>query len=114
MAMNAILGGKKQSSGAGGLGGLASQFLGGGGGGGHSGGSGTGSNGLAGQLAGKLASNLFSPSEKPEPPQNYHGGHNTSKPSHQGGIAGAVFGGVAQMFGGKESHGSSVSLHSVT
>ncbi|KAG6042233.1 hypothetical protein E4U41_002576 [Claviceps citrina] len=106
MAMNAILGGKKQSSGVGALGGLASQFLGGGSGGGHSGGSG-GGNGLAGQLAGKLASNLFSPSEKPAPPQNYHGSHNSNKPSQQGGIAGAVFGGVAQMFGGKESHGSS-------
>lgn len=107
MAMNAILGGgKKQSSGGGGLGGLASQFLGGGGAhGSHS--SGSSGNGLAGQLAGKLASNLFSSSEKPAAPQNYHGGQNSSKPSHQGGLTGAVFGGVAHMFGGKESHGVS-------
>lgn len=115
MAMNAILGGKKQSSGGGGLGGLASQFLGGSGGGhggGHGGGN-SGGNGLAGQLAGKLASNLFSPSEKPNPPQNYHGGQN-NKPSHQGGLAGAVFGGVASMFGGKESSSHGVSLHLVT
>jgi hypothetical protein len=105
--MNALLGGKKQSSGSGGIGGLASQFLGGGGGGsgGHGGGS-SGGSGIAGKLAGQLASNLFSPSEKPEQPQNYHGGQ--SKPSHQGGLAGAVFGGVAHMFGGKESSGVSL------
>lgn len=104
MAMNALLGGKKQSSGGGsGIGGLASQFL-----GGSSGGHGGGSSGIAGKLAGQLASNLFSPSDKPEPPQNYHGGQNSSKPSHQGGIAGAVFGGVAHMFGGKESSGVSL------
>ncbi|KAH0601932.1 hypothetical protein MHUMG1_00811 [Metarhizium humberi] len=102
MAMNALLGGKKQSSGGGsGIGGLASQFL-----GGSSSGHGGGSSGIAGKLAGQLASNLFSPSDKPEPPQNYHGGQNSSKPSHQGGIAGAVFGGVAHMFGGKESSGN--------
>ena len=107
MAMNALLGGKKQSSSGGGLGGLASQFL-GGSGGGHGGGS-SGGNGIAGQLAGKLASNLFSSSDKPPAPQNYHGGQGSNKPSHQGGIAGAVFGGVAHMFGGKESHGVSLS-----
>lgn len=108
MAMNALLGGKKQSSGGGGIGGLASQFL-SGSGGGHSGGSSSGGgSGIAGKLAGQLASNLFSPAEKPPPPQNYHGGQNSNKPSHQGGIAGAVFGGVAHMFGGKESSGVSV------
>lgn len=104
MAMNAILGGKKQSSGGSGIGGLASQFLSSGNGGG-SGGHSSGGSGIAGKLAGQLASNLFSPSDKPAPPQNYHGGQNTHKPSHQGGIAGAVFGGVAHMFGGKESSG---------
>ncbi|KAG6090672.1 hypothetical protein E4U30_008139 [Claviceps sp. LM220 group G6] len=109
MAMNAILGGKKQSSGGGGIGGLASQFLGGSSGGsGHGGGGGGsgGGNGIAGQLAGKLVSNLFSSSDKPDTPQNYHGGHGGSKPSQQGGLAGTVFGGVAHMFGGKDSHGS--------
>ncbi|TWU74901.1 hypothetical protein ED733_003942 [Metarhizium rileyi] len=103
MAMNALLGGKKQSSGGSGISGLASQFLGGSssGGGGHGG----GSSGIAGKLAGQLASNLFSPSDKPAAPQNYHGGQSSNKPSHQGGIAGAVFGGVAHMFGGKDSSG---------
>lgn len=111
--MNAILGGKKQSSGGGGIGGLASQFLGGSsGGGGHGGGGGGsgGGNGIAGQLAGKLVSNLFSSSDKPDTPQNYHGGHGGSKPSQHGGLAGTVFGGVAQMFGGKDSHGGGVSF----
>lgn len=106
MAMNAILGGGKNSghgggggSGAGALGDLASQFLGGssgGGGGKHSG---------ASKLVGQLASNLFSPSDKPEAPQNYHGGHQQSQSGHSGGLAGAVMGGVAHMFGGKQGSG---------
>lgn len=106
MAMNAILGGKKQSGGgSGGIGALANQFL-----GGSSGGGSHGKDGIAGKLASQLASNLFSPSEKPEAPQNYHGGQG-HKPTHQGGLAGAVFGGVAHMFGGKESHGVSLVYH---
>ena len=111
MAMNALLGGKNQSQGGGGsaIGNLASQFL-GGSHGGHSGGGGGGGgkNSIAGKLAGQLASNLFSPSEKPDPPQNYHGGQNANAPNHhQGGLAGSVFGNVAHMFGGQESHGVS-------
>ncbi|PWI73817.1 signaling related protein [Purpureocillium lilacinum] len=110
MAMNALLGGKGSGGGGGGshggnpLGSLANQFLGGGSHGGSSGGG--GKNNAAGKLVGQLASNLFSPSSKPEQPQNYHGGQNTGHGQHQGGLAGAVFGGVAHMFGGKESHGS--------
>ncbi len=105
--MNALLGGGKQGSGGHGgsnpLGNLAGQFL---GGGSHGGGSGGGkqSSGLGGKLVGQLASNLFSPSNKPAAPQNYHGGQTSggghSQPHNQGGIAGAVFGGVAELFGG--------------
>lgn len=107
MAMNALLGGK-QGGGSGsnsGLGGLASQFL----GGGSSGGGGKNSSGIGGKLVGQLASNLFSPSEKPEAPSNYHGGQNHNSPSHQqGGLAGAVMGGVASMFGGQQGSGNTV------
>lgn len=104
--MNALLGGKNSGGGGGGggggLGGLANQFL----GGGHGGGSGGSGKSSAGKLVGQLASNLLSPSSKPEAPSNYHGGQNAGHQS-QGGIAGAVFGGVANMFGGKPSHGGS-------
>ena len=120
MAMNAILGGKQTSRhnghGSSPLSGLASQFLGGGHGGGHGGshgGGGGGSGGhdgkqsTAGKLVGQLASNLLSPSDKPEQPQNYHGGQSSGgSQHHQGGLAGAVFGGVAQVFGGKHGHES--------
>lgn len=85
MAMNALLGGKNSGHG-GGLGG-------------------SGGKSSAGKLIGQLASNLLSPSNKSPPPQNYHGGQSTSY-SSQGGLAGVVFGGVALMFGGKQSHGS--------
>ena len=112
MAMNALLGGKQGGGGSGGgggmgnLGSLANQFLGGGSGGGG----GKTSSGLGGKLVGQLASNLFSPSEKPEAPSNYHGGQNSNASSHQqGGLAGAVMGGVASMFGGQHSSGNQVS-----
>ncbi|OAA54888.1 WW/Rsp5/WWP domain protein [Cordyceps fumosorosea ARSEF 2679] len=100
IAMNALLGGK-QSSGGGGssaLGSLANQFL-----GGSSGGGGKNSSGIGGKLVGQLASNLFSPSDKPEAPSNYHGGQTQNASTHQqGGLAGAVMGGVASMFGGQQ------------
>lgn len=108
--MNALLGGKNSShggggGGGGGLGSLANQFL----GGQHGGGSGGGKS-SAGKLVGQLASNFLSPSNKPQQPSNYHGGQTSGHSSQQGGgLAGAVFGGVANMFGGKPSHGSSVS-----
>lgn len=111
--MNALLGGKNSGHGGGGGGGggggfgnLANKFL-----GGQHGGDGGGGKSTAGKLMGQLASNLLSPSNKPEQPQNYHGGQTSGNSSqHQGGgLAGAVFGGVANMFGGKPSHGSSVS-----
>lgn len=112
MAMNALLGGKQGGGGSGGggmgnLGNLANQFLGGGSSGG---GGGKTSSGLGGKLVGQLASNLFSPSEKPPAPSNYHGGQNSNAASHQqGGLAGAVMGGVASMFGGQHSSGNQVS-----
>lgn len=107
--MNALLGGKNSGHGnsghgsGSGLGGLANQFLGGGhGSGGHS----SGGKNSAGKLVGQLASSLLSPSNKPEQPQNYHGGQSSSSQHHtQGGLAGAVMGGVANMFGGKPGHG---------
>lgn len=113
MAMNALLGGKQGGGGGGGnssaLGSLANQFL---SGGSSHGGGGKTSSGIGGKLVGQLASNLFSPSDKPEAPQNYHGGHNQNSPSHsQGGFAGAVMGGVASMFGGQSSSGNQVSHH---
>ena len=119
MAMNALLGGKHGSGGSGGsgsssspLGGLASQFLGGSHGGGGSG----GKNSSAGKLVGQLASSMFSSSNKPDQPSNYHGGQSSGHGSHQGGLAGSVIGGVAHMFGGKPS-GSNVCylfLHSIS
>ncbi|PQK16447.1 hypothetical protein BB8028_0006g07670 [Beauveria bassiana] len=105
MAMNALLGGKQGGSSGGGsssLGNLANQFLGGGGGGG-----GKTSSGIGGKLVGQLASNLFSPSDKPEAPSNYHGGQTQNASGHhQGGLAGAVMGGVASMFGGQQGSGN--------
>lgn len=116
MAMNALLGGKHGSSGSSNnqhgsnpLGSLAGQFLGGQHDGGSSGSHGSGdkpSSGVAGKIVGQLASNLLSPSNKPPPPQNYHGGQTFGQSSHhQGGLAGSVMGGVANMFGGKPGHG---------
>lgn len=113
--MNALLGGGKNSghsgsgqssSPLGNLGGLASQFLGGGLGGSEGGGSGGGKNSagkLVGQLASSFMSSAHSQSEKPPAPQNYHGGSSSSSHQQQGGIAGTVMGGVASMFGGKHS-----------
>ena len=122
MALNALLGSKNSgnSSGHGGhsgsgsspLSGLANQFLGGGSSGGHGSSSGGGKN-SAGKLVGQLASNfLSSSSSKPsQQQQNYHGGSPSGEQSHhQGGLAGAVMGGVANMFGNKPGHGSSVSI----
>lgn len=103
--MNALLG--KSGAGNSALGSLANSFLSGNsGGGGHGGG---GKNSIGGKLVGQLASNLFSPSQKPEAPSNYHGGQQSSAPHSSGGLAGAVFGGVAHMFGGQQSSGSGVS-----
>lgn len=105
--MNALLGGKNQHGGGGGgggggnLGNLANQFL----GGGHSGGK---SSGLGGKIVGQLASNLFSPSDKPEAPSNYHGGQTSNSPHHHGGLAGSFMGSVAHMFGGESSSGGNV------
>lgn len=123
--MNALLGGKHGShSGGSGqhgsspLGGLASQFLGGHGSssGSHGGHGGDGKN-SAGKLVGQLASSfLHSSSNKPSPsPQNYHGGQasghgQSSQGGHNGGLAGAVMGGVANMFGNKPGHGANVRL----
>jgi len=109
MAMNAVLGGKNQhggGSGAGNLGNLANQFLGGGHGGGKS-------SGLGGKLVGQLASNLFSPSDKPEAPSNYHGGQNSNSPHHHGGLAGSFMGSVAHMFGGESGSTGNVSFLSL-
>ncbi|PFH54894.1 hypothetical protein XA68_12777 [Ophiocordyceps unilateralis] len=92
MAMNALLGGKNSAAGPGsssGLGSLANQFLGGGSGHGNNSTSGGGKS-TAGKLVGQLASNLLSPSNKPEQPQNYHGGSASgTSSSSQGGLAGA-------------------------
>lgn len=104
-------GGGHGSGSSGNLGGLASQFLGGShGGSGGSGGNGGGKQSGAGKLVGQLASSFMNSAsqEKPPAPQNYHGGANQQNSHHaQGGLAGAVMGGVAHMFGGKP--GSSVS-----
>ncbi|KAK8087268.1 hypothetical protein PG994_002242 [Apiospora phragmitis] len=106
-------GGSGGGSGSNGLGGLASQFLGGGHGnnnsghGNSSGGQG-GAGGPAGKLVGALASSLFSSggSGKPDQPQNYHGGQ-SHQPAQSGGFAGSVMGGVANMFGGNNQGHSS-------
>lgn len=105
MAMNAILGGGKQQGGSGGHGSnplaMAGQLLGGGHGGGHGSSSG-GAGGVGGKLVGSLVSSFVTPSNKPQQPQNYHGGQTSGhQPQHGGGLAGAVMGGVASMFGGK-------------
>lgn len=106
-AMNALLGGKSGSSP---LGQLANQFLSGGKNNHGGGGGGSGGNGIGGKLASQLASNLFSPSQKPDAPSNYHGGHGSSKPTESGGMAGAFMGQMAHMFGGKEHASSGVSF----
>lgn len=107
MAMNALLGGSKNSghggSGSGSsnpLGGLASQFL---GGGNHSSGNGNGSGGnnVAGKLVGQLASSFLSTGNKPQQPQNYHGSSSSGQQQsqNQGGLSG-VLGGVSSFLGG--------------
>ena len=121
--MNALLGGGKHGQSGSGhnshgsssnpLGSLANQFLGSGshGSSGSSHGNG-GKNSSAGKLVGQLASSFMSSSSnKPQQPQNYHGGQTGGHSgSHsQGGLAGAVMGGVTSMFGGKPGHESSVS-----
>ncbi|RYC60733.1 hypothetical protein CHU98_g5494 [Xylaria longipes] len=82
--------------GSGGLGSLAGQLIGSlgnshgsshGTSGSHSGGGGSSN------LVGQLASNLFSSGQKPEQPQNYHGGQSHSS----GGLAGQVMGGVSDL-----------------
>jgi hypothetical protein len=113
-ALNALLGSGKHGHGSGHsnqhgsnpLGSLASQFL-----GGQHGSSSHGSGGKpsgAGKIVGQLASNfLSSSSNKPTTPQNYHGGHTSGQSHNQGGLTGAVMGGVSSMFGGnKPGHGS--------
>jgi len=103
MAANALMGklggGQHSNSGhsSSPLGGLANQFL-----GSHSSSGQSSSSGLGGKLVGQLASNLFHSSNKPQAPQNYHGGA-TTQPQNTGGFAGSVMGGVAHMFGGSSS-----------
>lgn len=106
MAMN-LLGGKHNGGGGGGGGGsnplgtLAGQFLGGGSGHGNSGG------GL-GKIGGALASSFLSSSNKPEQPQNFHGGNQAAGQQQSHGLAGSIMGGVANMFGGgKPNQGGS-------
>lgn len=117
--MNALLGGKNSGHGGSGgghsssplgnLGGLANQFLGGshGSSGGSSGGNKPSG---AGKLVGQLAQSFMhsASQEKPPAPQNYHGNSNQNSHQQQGGLAGQIMGGVATMFGGKQS--SSVGL----
>lgn len=111
--MNQISGGK-QSQGSSGnhgsspLAGIAGQLLGGLGGSSNHGNSSShnaNSNNGAGKLVGALASSLFSTGAKTEhqQPQNYHGGQ-SSTPQASGGFAGSVMGGVANMFGGNQTH----------
>lgn len=65
---------------------------------------------MGGKLASQLASNLFSPSQKPDAPSNYHGNQSSGKPTESGGMAGALMGQMASMFGGKEHASSGVSV----
>jgi hypothetical protein len=122
--MNALLGGKNSGNSSGGHGsnplGLAGQLIGGitqssGGQSSGSGGHGGGGKNPAGKLVGALASSLLSSgnNNKPQQPQNYHGGQTSGhQAQHSGGLAGAVMGGVASMFGGKPS--SSVRIADLT
>lgn len=115
MAMNALLGGNKQSgnhsSSSNNLGGLASQVFSGlthsgSGSQGTSASHGSSSGGLGGKLVGQLAQNLFSSGNKPQAQsQNYHSGQQTAQQQNSGGLAGSMMGGVAHMFGG-QSQGS--------
>jgi hypothetical protein len=66
----------------------------------HTSGGQSGGSGIGGKLANQLVSNLFSSSNKPAAPQNYHGGP-TQNVQNTGGFAGSMMGGVAHMFGGK-------------
>ncbi|KAI0852008.1 hypothetical protein F5Y00DRAFT_205104 [Daldinia vernicosa] len=102
--------GKPQSGsshGSSGIGGIASQLIGGlGGSHGSSHGSSSGGHGggVPSQLVGQLASGLFSSGSKPQQPQNYHAGQ-SHQPQHSSGLAGSVMGGVASMFGGAHQPG---------
>lgn len=115
IAMNALLGGGKQSGSGHGssnqFGGLATQVLNGfthnnsgnhGGSGNH--GASSGGSGLGGKLVSQLASGLFSSSNKPTP-QNYHSGEQATQHQNSGGLAGSMMGGVASLLGG-QSHSS--------
>lgn len=115
MAMNALLGGNKQSGNHNGssnnLGGLASQVFSGlthsssGSHGTSANHSSSGGSGLGGKLVGQLAQNLFSSGNKPQAQStNYHSGQQTTT-QNSGGLAGSMMGGVAHMFGG-QSHSS--------
>lgn len=126
MAVNALLGrrhsshdvGSSGSHGgpAGDLVALGSQFLGGGQHGGHQtaqqagpgGNSGGGGGSSAGHLVEQLAANLLSGPDKPAGPQNYSGGPTQGQHVHQGGLAGAVMGGLAHMVGGRPGHEQNV------
>jgi hypothetical protein len=101
-AMNQLLGGgKKQNQGGlGQLGGLASQFLGGGSSHsnqGHSSGGGSAASGIVGALAGQL---LGGGKKQDHQPQNYTGSQNQQQ-SQGGGLMGSLGG----MFGGHSAGG---------
>lgn len=106
--MNALLGNNNADSngqGSSPLGKIAGQFM-GSSNQGHGGAPGGGSGGL-GKIGGALASSFLKPGDKPEQPQNFHGGA-PSGHQQQHGLAGSLMGGVANMFGGnKPSHGVS-------
>lgn len=57
---------------------------------------------MGGKLVGQLASNLFASGNRPHQQQNYYGGQSASQ-QNSGGLAGAVMGGVANMFGGSHA-----------
>lgn len=108
MAMNALLSSGKQSgssnhgSSSSPLVGLAGQFLGGSSGSNH-GKSSSSTGKIVGQLASSFLSSANHTANKPEAPTNYHGGHTQGAAGHaQGGLAGSVMGGVANMFGGNK------------
>lgn len=97
--MNALIGGGKKQS-QGGLGGLASSFLGSGSSGSH-GSSGGHSSGGAGGIVGALAGSLLGGGKKPNSAQqsgNYSGAQQPQQ--HQSGAAG-MMGSVTGMFGGQ-------------
>ncbi|KAL8282311.1 hypothetical protein RB597_009835 [Gaeumannomyces tritici] len=65
------------------------------------GGGGAGAGNFGGKLVSGLASSLFSSGGDKPQPQSYHGAPQTG-PHSSGGLAGAVMGGVATMFGGSQ------------